>query len=496
MASKSTGTISVKYLNPSTGIVQSKTMTLPIIESISVAYTASLTELNTVVYGVRNKFVMDLGVSRKYTVKVTRVNPVDYDDDSRDETKWSNGKWYNEFRDMFDVWQNFCLGTGTEDDRAGGYVFTFTPGDDMDDCIDAINGVNVFLSGTISQSLSSGGQKMTLTLPLQVARMSGESHEPTSLTLTLNTSSESGERYSYTQSFPYGAQIAIPTPLDSWLNLYTNMVFSHWTSGSTVYFPGDVITIMSNMTLEAQWVAPIDSEVFTQDGTYTVPSGATRVMVLAVGGGGGGGSGLSYNLALAQFYFAGGGGGAGEFVQKYIEVMPGEELVATIGAGGAGREMASSSEFAENGGTGGDTVVSYMGHTLVTAHGGDGGGARRGSLIGTNPEGGQRYYAGGAAGTPRGEDGQTAEPNTSANVGRGGAAVNGNGYTGTGGGGGGASALNHEIGGVRYASVGGNGGNADTSPTSGQYGGGGGGSTSSASGASGFVGLIFYEAGV
>ena len=84
---------------------------------------------NEIVYGVRNRFIMDLGVSRKYTVKVVRVNPKDYDDGSSDESRWSNGKWYGEFRDMFDVWQNFCIGSGTKDDKAGGYTFTFTPGD-------------------------------------------------------------------------------------------------------------------------------------------------------------------------------------------------------------------------------------------------------------------------------------------------------------------------------------------------------------------------------
>lgn len=493
MASPATGMISVRYENPSTGVVRSKSMVLPIIDSISVDYTAQLSEMNTIVYGVRNRFIMDLGVSRKYTVKVVRVNPKDYDDDSLDESRWSNGKWYGEFRDMFDVWQNFCLGSGTKGDKAGGYTFTFTPGDGMSDCIDELKDVNVFIAGTISQSISSGGQKMTISLPLQVARMSGESREPTQLTLTMNTSSESGQRFSFVQKFPYGAQIAIPTPLDSWLNLYTNKVYSHWkTSGGVDYWPGEVITIQSNMVLEAQWTDPLDTHVFTTDDSYTVPEGATRVMVLAVGGGGGGGSGLGFSL-ITQFYFAGAGGGAGEFVQKYIEVQPGSTISVSIGAGGAGRDLKTSSEFAEDGGRGGDTIVTYMDHTLVTAHGGYGGGARRGSFVGANPEGGQMYYAGGSPGNPKGEDGQTASPNTTANVGKGCEAPTGDMGSGTGGGGGGASALNHYIGGVLYSSIGGDGGTIGVDPTSGQYGGGGGGSTSSASGASGFVGLIFYS---
>jgi hypothetical protein len=72
---------------------------------------------------------------------------------------------------------------------------------------------------------------------------------------------------------------------------------------------------------------PTNSQTFTSSGTFTVPTGVTKVMVFAHGGGGGGGGG--YGTA------SGGGGGVG-FIPQIIDVTPGQAMAVIIGSGGAG----------------------------------------------------------------------------------------------------------------------------------------------------------------
>ena len=66
-------------------------------------------------------------------------------------------------------------------------------------------------------------------------------------------------------------------------------------------------------------------QIFTASGTFTAPTGITKVYLSIIGGGGGGGSGR------------GGGGGAGQCtLNKPYTVVAGNSYTVTIGAGGAG----------------------------------------------------------------------------------------------------------------------------------------------------------------
>lgn len=72
--------------------------------------------------------------------------------------------------------------------------------------------------------------------------------------------------------------------------------------------------------------AQIQSQVFTANGTWTAPTGVTRVRAFVIGGGGGNyGSGCGSN----------GGGSAGYAVGDYT-VVPGTGYSITVGNGGAG----------------------------------------------------------------------------------------------------------------------------------------------------------------
>jgi hypothetical protein len=92
-------------------------------------------------------------------------------------------------------------------------------------------------------------------------------------------------------------------------------------------------------------------QVFTSDGTWTKPSGITKIVVEVVSGGGGGGA-ASVNSVI------GGGGGSGGYGKKLIDVTAIASETVTVGAGGA----------ASSGGDGGDGGTSSFGaHVSVVS---------------------------------------------------------------------------------------------------------------------------------
>jgi hypothetical protein len=118
-------------------------------------------------------------------------------------------------------------------------------------------------------------------------------------------------------------------------------------------------------------------QVFTSTGTWTKPSGITKVRVRGVGGGGGGGN------APAAFDGAG-GGGAGGYFEEIIDVTSVSTVSVTVGAGGAG---GAGNSNANNGSTGGTSSFG----AYCSATGGSGG-----FSAATGP------YRGGAGGTGSG----------------------------------------------------------------------------------------------
>lgn len=101
-------------------------------------------------------------------------------------------------------------------------------------------------------------------------------------------------------------------------------------------------------------------QTFTSSGTWTRPSGITKVIVHVVGAGGGGGAGRS------AYQYTGTGGGAGGTAIKFINVSSISTATVTIGA------AASSAAVDANGSDGGDSSWAD-GTNTVTGNGGDGG---------------------------------------------------------------------------------------------------------------------------
>jgi len=133
---------------------------------------------------------------------------------------------------------------------------------------------------------------------------------------------------------------------------------------------------------------------YTNSTTFTVPTGVTRLSILAVGAGGGAVTG---NIEMS-FACAGGGGGGLAYGNDLV-VTPGEELTIVVGAGGA---SVNNTSVDQNifGGTGGTSSVSRSSTVLVGATGGGGGqsGWTQDSIIG----GVATVFAGGAGGTGTG----------------------------------------------------------------------------------------------
>lgn len=177
------------------------------------------------------------------------------------------------------------------------------------------------------------------------------------------------------------------------------------------------------------------SQVFTASGSFTVPAGVTSAVVTVVGGGGGGGG-------TAGGTGASGGSGAATSYKYLINLVPGNTISVTVGAGGAGGIGGAG------GGNGGASQVSSGTQliTAVTAPGGTGGlngnhSGPSGANAGTGadialPGGGGGYGYAASAALPGGYGGGTAFAGPSqAGQSSGGAGAAGSANTGTGGGG-------------------------------------------------------------
>jgi hypothetical protein len=161
-------------------------------------------------------------------------------------------------------------------------------------------------------------------------------------------------------------------------------------SGSTLTLGGSgtQVTLHASATSSGFASGFNSVQVFTSSGTWTRPSGITKVKVHVIGGGAGGGGGrTSYN-------YAGGGGGAGGNLIKVLDVSSISSATITVGAGSVGGLVNAD---ASNGGT----STWADGTNTLTANGGVGGlmgGNNIGSLGGT-ATGGDINAQGGAGST-------------------------------------------------------------------------------------------------
>lgn len=127
----------------------------------------------------------------------------------------------------------------------------------------------------------------------------------------------------------------------------------------------------------------LQQKVFTASGHFTVPTGVTSIEVFCAGGGGGTGGcyqWLNSSAYITQNYW--GGSGAGGYTKtSTISVTPGEDLLISVGSGGAGGTISgyqydspasggTSQYNCTNGGDGGASYVRSSAGILIEAKGG------------------------------------------------------------------------------------------------------------------------------
>ena len=110
-------------------------------------------------------------------------------------------------------------------------------------------------------------------------------------------------------------------------------------------------------------------QTFSTSGTWTKPSGVTKILVEVQGGGGGGG-GAAGDASYGASGYYGGKGGAGGFCKKIVDVSAVSTVAVTVGAGGSGGNRAYGSNNDSTAGTAGG--ASSFG-AYATANGGAGG---------------------------------------------------------------------------------------------------------------------------
>ena len=130
-------------------------------------------------------------------------------------------------------------------------------------------------------------------------------------------------------------------------------------SGTTVTFgaSGDTVAVGSGATASG-FSGGLDSvQTFTSSGTWTRPSGITKVIMKVQGGGGGGSRGTQNS-----------GGAGGGYCEKFLDVSSISTSTITVGAAGVATSVS---------GSGGDGGASSWadGTNTITGGGGDGGDA-------------------------------------------------------------------------------------------------------------------------
>ena len=140
-----------------------------------------------------------------------------------------------------------------------------------------------------------------------------------------------------------------------------NREFKNWTD-----FVGQISATGQSVTI-GQRTRTVNGVTYNRQvssGSFTVPSGVSKVRITCVGAGGAGG-------CYASTYYGGAGGGGGCFVSAEYDVTAGETLNITSGTGGASRQ---DQGYGGNGGTSSVTDAQTGGSRIaVSAAGGSGG---------------------------------------------------------------------------------------------------------------------------
>ena len=383
---------------------------LPNIQSIEETDSVQLTEMSSIVYGFDNNFVMDTGVTQRFTVDFIRVQPTSVNNSGDNPERWSNGYWFMKLKEFLDGWQNLNSGTvdgGTTVVRTGGFRMVISPtrevlrsGTQADYSmlypdIDRTG----FIIGNVTMTQSGNNlQYLKVTIPFVVGSMIRQVQPVGGHEVSLVSTADD---LSKTMIFPVDFDFPAPSVPSSWLASIGSRVFAGWTYQDAQSQDVEVQTnelVPSDVDeLEVEWGEPIwirkvvysdmpsngyGTLTFSSLGIDSILSSVKRIRIWAVGGGGGGASGSS-NETL----YGGGGSGGYADVTFGVDLSLYNRFVIQIGKGGAG-------EQGGKGGDGGGSSLTLGGTQaelkLVEVEGGSGGRLRgQGGKAGLGGEPGQ-----------------------------------------------------------------------------------------------------------
>ena len=352
----------VCYLERYVGGVQQR-LHLPIVTAIEDNITASLVEMDTIMFGYENRFVMDTGVKQSFSVTVERVNPLDYDDEQQtqsdidfiDISKYSNSKWWEFFINFINFWQNNGYSSSSESitRRTGGFRFVYGPSGKDKSLSDLFPRIekNVFIAGQVSARMEPG--RLRFTLPLAVASMDPST---TSYTWSAIFRSDINSNDTFTVQTIIGRPMRFPSSNPAWdakeAQKDEPRAFSHWCdSTGKIYYTGDELIYEGSYEnsppeFYAVWKSVSNIAVYIIKGgvseyTFTADENCT-VHATLYGGGGTGGKGIERTAPgrwLDKDWHAGGGGGASPITTTTYYMVKGQELIIGVGAGGGADEL-------------------------------------------------------------------------------------------------------------------------------------------------------------
>lgn len=274
--------------------------------------------------------------------------------------------------------------------------------------------------------------------------------------LTPNTATSGAITLAGTLAIANGGTNSTATPTAGGVGYGTGSAHAYTGAGTS----GQLLK--SNGTSAPTWTcAPAGGlggmQVFTSNGTFTIPAGKTTVKATVVGGGAGGGS-----VNTGTTYAGAGGGGGGTAIKYLTGLTPGNTISVTVGAGGSGGTSGG------NGSSGGCSSISSGTQTISTVTGG--GGLACGNGFNTGKRGGIGGVGSGGCLNFYGSGGGGASYNASGTSGHGGSSF-------MGGGGAGANIAC----------------NASLSRPGLSYGGGGAGAVQAGAGSNGASGVVIFE---
>lgn len=413
------------------------------IQSINEVYSSRVMQIPIVVYGFRNAFCMDTGVTKQIELQYIRTQPNTPNDESGDSREWTNARWLNALKTAMDRWQMrtngnrlYILRPESERLHEGDDI----PGDPMNTYFDEINGLNCYITD-VPITYGNVPQILQGKLSLAVGTLYPKQRELSQRNITYYNGSSGTSSLTETL-FTAGRWLSLPSPNILWPPLnQQGTIYGDWSwtdnQGNTISAaPGYVVDLdtVPNPTFTADHIYDGELVIYYDNVpgagkqlTIKKATASQNILIFAacVGGGGGGGCGriAVYRKDIFsgnKFYVTGGGGGGSGGYNSQIAELPGAKdqlftISYTVGAGGAGGANHDNEYHkGDNGGSSSVYVASAINITGGGGSGGDGGSddwIDNDNYVGLGGQGGTGLFKGnGGDGGQRGHDAKSGSP--------------------------------------------------------------------------------------